>query len=139
MTGNLELSGEEVQKYMDYVKKGGCLVVNTAYVDQFTDVELPAKMELGKYYAEVSYGEGSFVVFGKGGMLENCINFEGKTVMQAGSDYGISGFAHVMELLESKFNIIKLSEDVDYVVSIKDDNTVYVTLINKCRCCKTWL
>lgn len=136
LTGELVLSDEEVNKYTKYVENGGCLVVNTAYVNQFKDVELPEKMKLGEFYEEVSYGKGSFIVFGKGGMLESCIDSEGNQTMMSGKDYGIAGFYHVMELLESRYNMFEISDVVDYIVNIKED-AVYLTLINNDGVIKT--
>ena len=136
LTGELVLSDEEVQRYTNYVKNGGCIVINTAYVNQFTDAELPSEISLGNYYEEIPYGNGSFIVFGKGGLIEKCIDLEGNSVMLMGADYGISGFNHVMELLMLRYNVFDISADVDYLVSMKED-TVYLTLINNDGVTKT--
>lgn len=128
LTGELNLSDEEVEKYTKYVQNGGCLVVNTAYVNQFKAVELPSKIS-GGLYQEIEYGNGSFIVFGKGGMFETSINQDGDTIMTLGADYSASGFYGVMELLESRYNFVDVSEDIEYLINIKDD-TVYVTLMN---------
>ena len=129
LTGNLELSDDEVQKYINYVKNGGCLVINTAYVDLFSSVNLPDTVTAGKHFDEIEYGEGSFIVFGQGGTFETCMREDGSESFALGADYSASGFDHVMEVLQARFVPFEISEEVMYSINVKD-NTLYLTLIN---------
>ena len=129
LTGNLELSDAEVQKYINYVKNGGCLVINTAYVDLFSSVNLPDTVTAGKHFDEIEYGEGSFIVFGQGGTFETCMREDGSESFALGADYSASGFDHVMEVLQARFVPFEISEEVMYSINVKD-NTLYLTLIN---------
>jgi len=58
-TGNIQLSERELNSYAEYVRNGGKLVLNTAYLDQFSSlgVEFP-NLELQKFKS-VQYGDGN--------------------------------------------------------------------------------
>lgn len=120
-SGNIELSDEELDNYVNYVKNGGNLVINTAYVHLFDslDVELPDDMN-NQNYVEVPYGDGIFYVYGKGGLPEISYDADGKMQFTYCGDWKTGGLGLILDKLHGEYMPFAFSEEIGYSVSVKD-------------------
>ncbi len=114
LAGDIKFSGEEKNRYVNYVKNGGTLVMNTAYLNYFTDYK--NQYGGGNGVKEITDGKGKVIVYGPDFSLD-----------------AIDGIIkdQLAELLPFTF-----STNIEYMVNIKD-GTMYVTLINSDGVSKT--
>ena len=107
LSGSVKLSATEKQRYVDYVKQGGTLLLNTAYLGQFPEYSGTLGGN-GRY--EKADGSGRVIVYG--------------------ADYKIDKLAPVLRELISRLVPIKVTGgNIQQMVNFKD-GTMYVTLIN---------
>ena len=106
LSGDIKFSDAEKKNYQAYVKDGGCLVMNTAYLNKFPDYK--AKYD-GKSRCEFKDGKGSVIIFGK--------------------DFDATELKAIVEEKLDELYPVTVSENVQQILSVKD-NTLYVTLIN---------
>lgn len=129
-TGNIKLSTDELDTYAQYVKNGGKLVLNTAYVQQFESLELNLPEKLNKEnYAEVSYGKGKFIIYGKGGMPDIITDENGSMQIESSGDWKIGGLHNILTDLHSEYVPFTFSENIGYSVSVKD-GIMYLYVFN---------
>lgn len=104
-TGDIVLSGAETERYLEYVRSGGILVLNTAYLSQFP--EFSGKLKCGRY--DITYGDGRVIVYGP--------------------DYDISRLEGILSELISEFVPFRFSSDIQHILNVRD-GYMYLTLIN---------
>ncbi len=107
LTGDIKFSGEEKNRYVNYVKQGGTLVMNTAYLNYFTDYK--NQYGVGTGVKELMDGSGRVIVYGP--------------------DYSLDALDGIIREQLARFVPFTVSEQVEYLVNVKD-GTMYVTLIN---------
>ncbi len=107
--GNVKLSGEEKNRYVNYVKQGGTLVLNTGYLSQFADYQSKYN---GENIHEFADGKGTVIVYGP--------HYE---------DMNLSALEHVMAQLMERHVPFAVSEQIEYLINIRD-GAMLVTLIN---------
>lgn len=105
LSGDIHLSDEEIGRYRSYVKQGGTLILNTAYLKFFPEYE---KQYNGRKIHGISDG-GSVVIYGP--------------------DFSLAGLDEILKHQLSKLMPFKLSEQVEYMVNVKKSSLV-LTLIN---------
>ncbi len=106
LAGNIELSGEEVKRYENYVKQGGTLILNTAYLDYFPE------------YKKLYDGES-----------RQDIDVNGGTVIVYGGDFEIKELDGIIRDMLAKYVPFTFSEDVEYMINVKNGSFI-VTVIN---------
>ncbi len=106
MTGDINLSEEEKKRYAAYVKKGGTLILNTAYLSFFPEYEAEYN---GFRRCDITDEEGTVIVYGP--------------------DYMLSGLDEI--LCEQLLRLVpfRLSEQVEYLVNVTEGSLI-LTLIN---------
>jgi len=105
LTGSLAPSGEEAARYLEYIKQGGIMLLNTAYLQYF-----PAEFREGagmRY--DVGYGEGFAIVYG--------------------GDYDVFGLDPIFHELINRFVPFTFSTDIQYMMNV-NNGALFVTLIN---------
>ncbi len=106
LSGDIILSSEEALRYTSYVKQGGTLVLNSAYLDYFPNY----KQEFsGQQRYEIADGEGKVIVYGK--------------------DYSVN---ELDGIIREQFAIrmpFKMSEDIEHIVTVKN-GSLYIALLN---------
>ncbi len=107
LTGDIKLSGEEKNRYINYVKQGGTLVLNTAYLPQF--VSYKNQYGNGTGVKEFTDGKGSVIVYGP--------------------DFSLDAIDGIIKDQLKKLVPFTISEQVEYLINVKD-GTLLVTLIN---------
>lgn len=112
LSGDITLSSAEVSRYEAYVKQGGTLVLNTAYLNQFP--EYKGKLVDNRY--DKTAGKGKVIVYGP--------------------NYSISCLDSILTELLKKYVPFAFSTDISHIVNIKD-GSMYVTLINSDGVTKT--
>ena len=115
---------------MNYVKNGGNLVINTAYVHLFDslDVELPDDMN-NQNYVEVPYGDGIFYVYGKGGLPEMSYDNDGIMQFTYCGDWKTGGLGLLLDKLHGEYMPFAFSNEIGYSVSVKD-GYMYLYIFN---------
>lgn len=111
LSGDISLSEEETDKYISYVKKGGTLVLNTAYLKFFPDYETGS----GSQY-ELTDGNGRVIVYGP--------------------DFDVKGLDGIITELADEYVPFEFSDDIQHIIGI-DDGCIYLTLINSDGVTKT--
>ena len=106
LSGNPALTNEETSRYISYVRQGGTLLLNTAFLPLF-----PA------YRAAYSGISGDRIQDGEG------------TVIVYGPDYSLDTLDGILKEQLARLLPITVSGDAEYMVNIKD-GSVIVTLIN---------
>lgn len=128
-TGNIILSDDELKMYTDYVKNGGTLVLNTAYLEQFekNGIEFPDLEQ--QAYKEVAYGNGSFMIYGNGGRFDMYKDQDGNMKMQMSGDWQLGGLKTILDELHSRYMPFTFSDDIGYTVTVKD-GALYLCVFN---------
>ncbi len=106
LSGDITFSGNEVNRYVNYVKNGGILIMNTAYLKQFPAYK---GQYTGSGTKTITDGAGQVIVYGP--------------------DYDVTALDGIIREQLARFVPFTLSEQVEYIINIKD-GTMYVTLIN---------
>lgn len=106
LSGNLELSARETERYKAYTENGGTLILNTAYLSFFPEY---AALYNGNTRHDINVGEGKVIIYG--------------------SDYSVSALDGIIKEQLKKYIPFDFSSDVEYLVNVKD-NSFIVTLIN---------
>lgn len=129
-SGDIALSAEELENYANYVKNGGNLVINTAYVHLFDslDVELPEDVN-GQYYTKVAYGDGYFYIYGKFGLPEISYDADGNLQLRYCGDWKVGGLDLILDELHSEYMPFTFSKEIGYSISVKD-GYMYLYLFN---------
>ena len=112
LSGDITLSNEEVARYKAYVKQGGTLVLNTAYLKQFP--EYTGTLSNNRY--DVKDGAGKVIVYGP--------------------DYSTSKLDSIIRELLDELMPISVSSNIQHIVNVKD-GYMYVTLMNSDGVTKT--
>ncbi len=128
-TGDIKLSDEELANYSDYVKNGGKLIINTAHVPLFDKLGLNLAIESKQKYKEVKYGEGSFYIYGKGGLPDIVQDENGKMKMFYSDDWELGGLNAILSDLNKIYMPFEFSNEIGYSVSIKD-GAMYLYVFN---------
>lgn len=103
LSGDIKFSDEEVNTYKEYVKNGGTLILNKAYLKYF-----PEFKQSGSRY-DLSFGEGTVMVYGP--------NFSTKKLDE------------IIKTVLNQTVPFETSKNVESLLSIKD-GAMYLTLIN---------
>ena len=112
LSGDITLSSAEVERYKAYVKQGGTLVLNTAYLSQFPEY----KGTLSNNRYEKTDGNGKVIVYGP--------------------DYSVTQLDSIIRELLSKLLPFSFSSNIQSIVNVKD-GYMYVTLMNSDGVTKT--
>ena len=128
-TGNIILSDDELKMYTDYVKNGGTLVLNTAYLEQFekNGIEFPDLEQ--QPYKEVAYGNGAFMIYGNGGRFDMYKAPDGNMKMQMSGDWQLGGLKTILDELHARYMPFTFSDDIGYTVTVKD-GALYLCVFN---------
>ncbi len=105
LTGDIVFTPEEAARYVAYVKQGGTLLLNTAYLPQFADYE--SRYTGGTQ--SLADGAGQVIVYGP--------------------DYDITALDGIIKDQLKKLVPFTISQQVEYLVNVKD-GAMLVTLIN---------
>lgn len=105
LSGDIKFQSTEIERYREYVKQGGVLVMNTAYLDSFPEFK---KSDGGDRY-EITSGSGKVIVYG--------------------GDYDVSELSGIISDLSTKFIPFEINGDVQYLMNVKEGSLV-LTLIN---------
>lgn len=106
LSGNLNLSKEEAERYVSYAEDGGALILNTAYLRFFPEY---LQIYNGELRQDIAVGEGKVIIYG--------------------TDYSLSELDGIIKEQIAKLIPFKISDDVEYLVNIKE-NSIILTLIN---------
>ena len=107
LSGSITLSGGESNRYINYVKQGGTLVLNTAYLQFFPDYKSKYSGSGAKEFAD---GKGKVIVYGP--------------------DYDVTALDGIIKDQLSKLVPFTVTGgQIEHIINIKD-GTMYVTLIN---------
>ena len=106
LMGDIALTAEETKRYIAYVRQGGTLVCNTAYLRFFADYQVAYT---GAACQEIPDGAGTVIVYGP--------------------DYSVDGLDAILKEQIGKFVPFTLSDEVEYLVNVKDGSLI-LTLIN---------
>ncbi len=106
LAGNIELSDEEVTRYKKYVKQGGVLILNTAYLEFFPEYE---KLYNGNSRQDIIIDGGKVIVYGK--------------------DFDIAELDGIIRDMLAEYMPFTFSEDIEYMVNVKNGSFI-VTVIN---------
>lgn len=106
LSGNLELSAQEISRYKTYAENGGTLILNTAYLSFFPEY---AALYNGSTRHDIKAGAGEVIIYG--------------------SDYSVSALDGIIKEQLKKYIPFEFSSDVEYLVNVKE-NSFIVTLIN---------
>lgn len=109
LSGDITFSDSEVEKFLNYAKNGGVLVLNCAYLDYFTEFTFNGETN------EIPYGNGSVIVYGKTSSSKNV--------------YSIKGLDKIIKDLTLRFVPFTVSDDIEYIVNV-NKNEITLTLIN---------
>lgn len=105
LTGDITFSEEEAARCVNYIKQGGTLIMNTAYLAFFADY--------GAQYSggvqTITDGEGAVIVYGP--------------------DFDVTALDGILREQYARLMPIAVSPPVEHLVNIKD-GTMYVTLMN---------
>lgn len=109
MSGDLsDASVTERNRYTKYVKQGGILVMNTAYLDLFPDYKSKYDNS-GKM--EIKDEKGSVIIYG--------------------DDYDTSKLDAILADLEKRLMPFEIKGDVDYMINIKNGSMLVTVMNNK--------
>jgi hypothetical protein len=113
LSGDITLSPKEAERFGVYVKRGGALVLNTAYLKFFPEYEKAAAAGA----AEISDGDGRVLVYGP--------------------DYSIENLAGILDALTEELVPFRFSADIESIVNVADGGFI-LTLINNEGVTKEW-
>ena len=105
LMGDIQLTEEEARRYVTYVRQGGTLLCNTAYLRFFADYQ--AAYDAGAQ--TIPDGEGTVIVYGP--------------------DYSVEALDGLLKEQIKKHVPFTLSDEVQYLVNVKDGSLI-LTLIN---------
>ena len=114
LSGDVKLSSTEVKRYVEYVKQGGTLICNTAYLKFF---DAYASAYKGGTRQDIRDGEGTVIVYGP--------------------DYSTANLSGILSEQVAKYIPFTFSEQVQYLVNVKDGSLI-VTVINNDGAEKVW-
>lgn len=106
LSGNINLSSAEVERYVKYVKQGGTLLLNTAYLKYFPDYQSKYN---GKARQNIVDGAGTVIIYGP--------------------DYSVAELDGILREQIKKYIPFKFSEDVQYLINVTEGSLI-VTVIN---------
>lgn len=106
LSGDIHLSAEEAARYANYVRQGGTLVLNSAFLRDFP------------YYAK----------FPKGDNRHQLVDGKGRVILFA-PDYQVQQLVPIIKEQLAKRLPVKVSPGVQYLVNL-GSGSAYVTLIN---------
>jgi hypothetical protein len=106
LSGDIRLSAEEVARYTNYVRQGGTLVLNSAFLRDFPNY---AKLPKGDNCHELVDGKGRVILFAP--------------------DYQVQQLVPIIKKQLAKWLPVKVTPGVQYLVNHRL-GCVYVTLIN---------
>ncbi len=106
LSGDIVLSKAEITRYKEYVKQGGTLLLNTAFLKFFNE-----------YKAQYNGGSRQDIADGKG------------KVIIYGPDYSVTNLPSILKEQLKRFVPFEFSKTVEYLVNVKDGSLI-VTLIN---------
>ncbi len=104
--GDINLSAAEAKRYVEYVKQGGTLILNTAYLSYFSDYKSSYK---GGTRQDIKDGKGTVIVYGP--------------------DYSVTNLDSILREQLAKLVPFSFSKDVEYLVNVKNGSLI-VTVIN---------
>ena len=106
LSGDIKLSTAEAKRYVEYVKQGGTLILNTAYLPYFSSYKSSYK---GGTRQDIKDGKGTVIVYGP--------------------DYSVENLDSILREQLAKFIPFSFSKDVEYLVNVKNGSLI-VTMIN---------
>ena len=106
LSGDILLSSDQVTRFRQYVRQGGTLILNTAYLRYFPEIDRLAN-DTGP--RSTAYSEGKVVVYGP--------------------DYQTDQLDNILRDQLRALLPVSVSADIQYIVNIKP-GSVFVTLIN---------
>ncbi len=106
LSGNLNLSADESERYLSYVKNGGTLIINTAFLRFFP--ELLALYD-GDSRQDIKLGKGKAIIYG--------------------ADYSLNELDSIIKEQLERYIPFSISKNVEYLVNIKE-NSIILTLMN---------
>ncbi len=106
LSGDITFSNDDINRYVNYVKQGGTLIMNTAYLNSFSSYK---SQYSGSGTQEITDTLGKVIVYGP--------------------DYDTSALDGIIRQQLALHMPVSVSEQVEYLVNIKD-STIYITLIN---------
>ena len=106
LSGDIAFSAADVAKYREYVRQGGTLILNTAYLNYFREYEQRPSSNISKY---ADSGKGQAIVYR--------------------DDFKTDNLDAIIREQLDRFLPVSVSAGIQYIVNIKD-GVVYVTLIN---------
>lgn len=112
LSGDVTLTDAEVSRYKTYVKQGGTLVLNTAYLAQFPEYKGTLKNDR----FDKTDGKGKVIVYGP--------------------NYSVKALDGILKELLGKLMPFSFSTNIESIVNVKD-GYMYVTLINSDGVTKT--
>lgn len=101
LSGSIEFKEEEVKRYRAYVKQGGTLLLNTAYLKYFPEYKSDV--------SEITDGKGKVIVYG--------------------DDYSVDELPEILTKLNKELIPFEIEGDVQYMMNVKNGSLV-LTLIN---------
>ncbi len=106
LAGNIELSSAEVKRYENYVKQGGVLILNTAYLKYFPEYQ---KLYNGNSRQDISLNGGKVIIYG--------------------DDFEIAELDGIIRDMLAEYVPFTFSEDVEYMINVKNGSLI-LTVIN---------
>ena len=106
LSGSISLSNAEAERYVEYVRQGGTLLLNTAYLKYFPAYESKYN---GKTRQDIADGAGKVIVYGP--------------------DYSIAELDGILREQIKRYIPFQFSEDVQYLINVTEDSLI-VTVIN---------
>ncbi len=105
LSGDIKFSSTEAKRIENYVKQGGTLVINSAYLNYFPVF----KKTSNENRYDIALGKGNAIVYGP--------------------NYDLSMLDSILKSLAEKFIPFTISGKVEYILNIKN-NSLIVTIIN---------
>lgn len=106
LSGDIKLSTAEAKRYVEYVKQGGTLILNKAYLPYFDSYRSSYK---GGTRQDIKDGKGTVIVYGP--------------------DYSVDNLDSILREQLAKLVPFSFSKDVEYLVNVKNGSLI-VTVIN---------
>ncbi len=108
LSGDIKLSSTEAKRYVEYVKQGGTLILNTAYLPYFSDYKSSYK---GGTRQDIKDGKGTVIVYGP--------------------DYSVTNLDSILREQLAKLVPFSFSKDVEYLVNVKNGSLIVTVINNK--------
>ncbi len=106
LSGDIKFSDAEAKRYIEYVKQGGTLLLNTAYLKYFPQYQSKYNGAARQNFTD---GKGTVIVYGK--------------------DFSVKELDDILKEQLKRFVPFAFSKDVQYLVNVKDGSMI-VTVIN---------